>query len=228
MQASITTTQSISGKTAGWASIAIFLLWILAVVSSIAQNVALPSLADAFIPARIQANILLISFGWFVQVVMGTAIVALALPLSYYLATPLTMTMRFALAAGVVAGAFMVAAGAGGQENVFVAVFYTPEMAGPLAKAIGTPDLTVINAANNLVAGGMRSTSAYALGWAVVLWSIAALKSGRFSRLLNWIGIISGVLFALTVWIGPFTGFPAFLGFLIWHLWLGITLIRAK
>ena len=179
-------------------------------------------------PAKIQANVLAASVGWVSQIALGTTTVALAIMFSDYLATPLTLKVRFALVAGIVAGAFLVAAGAGGQENIFTSVFYSPEQASQLSSAMGTPDLTVINAANNLVAGGLRSTSAYAMGWAVVLWSLAALQAKKFPAVLNWIGMISGVLFALTVWIGPITGFPAFLGFLVWHLWLGILLVRSK
>lgn len=220
--------QSSTAKAAGWASLAMFALWILALVTSIMQSTALTSMVDALVPSKIQPNILLISFGWLVQLLIGTATVALALPLSYYLTAPLTWTTRFALVAGIVAGAFMIAAGAGGQENIFVAVFYTPDYSSALAKAMGTPDLTAVNAANSLVAGGMRSTSAYAMGWAVVLWSITALRLGHFSKVIHWIGIVAGVLFALTVWIGPITGFPAFLGFLVWHLWLGIVLLRSS
>lgn len=228
MQTAPSNSQAVSPKTVGWAALVLFVLWLLALVVAIAQSSVFPGFSDQFIPAKIQANVLMVTLNWLIQLAIGTAIIALALPLSYYLATPLSMMMRFALVAGVLGGAFFVAAGAGGQENVFVSIFYTPEQASQLARAMGTPDLTVINAANNLVAGGFRSTAAYAAGWATVLWSVAALKTKRFPAVLNWIGIVGGILFALTVWIGPITGFPSFLALQVWYIWLAIILLRSK
>jgi hypothetical protein len=60
------------------------------------------------------------------------------------------------------------------------------------------------------------------------LWSLTALKTHTLPRRLNWIGMIVALLFGLTVWIGPLTGPIAFLGLLIWHLWLGVLLVRSK
>lgn len=204
------------------------MVWLLSLAFAIAQSSAFPGFSDQFIPAKIQAHVLVATLNWLLQIALGTAIFALALPLSYYLATPLNMTMRFALVASIIGGAFFVAAGAGGQENVNQIFFYTPEQANQLAKAIGTPDLTVVNVVNGIVAGGFRSTASYAIGWAIVLWSITALKTKRFPIILNWIGIIGGILFALTVWFGPFTGLPSFLAMQVWHLWLAIILLRSK
>jgi hypothetical protein len=220
--------ESVSSKMIGRVALLLFILWLLAIVVAIIQSSVFPGFSDQFIPAKIQANILITTLNWLLQLAIGTAVIALVLPLSYYLATPLNMMMRFALIAGVIGGAFFIAAGAGGQENVFGSLFYTPEQASQLARAIGTPDLAVINVANNLVAGGFRSTAAYAIGWAMVLWSITALKTKKFPAILNWIGIIGGILFALTVWIGPITGFPSFLMMQVWYIWLAIILLRSK
>jgi hypothetical protein len=228
MQTNHITTEVGSPKLVGWVALALFVLWLLALIGSIAQMSMFPGFADQFIPAKIQANVWMASLGWLIQLAIGTAIIALALLLSYHLATPLNMMMRLALVAGVIGGAFLVAAGAGGQENVFGSLFYTSEQASQLAQAIGTPDLTVMNATNSLVAGGFRSTAAYATGWAMVLWGITALRTKRFPAVLNWIGIIGGILYALTVWIGPITGFPSFLALQVWHLWLAISLLRSK
>lgn len=228
MQTNHVTTEVGSPKLAGGVALALFVLWLLALVVAIAQMSVFPGFADQFIPAKIQANVLMATLNWLLQLAIGTAVIALALPLSYHLATPLNMMMRVALVAGVIGGAFLVAAGAGGQENIFGSVFYSPEQSSQLASAIGTPDLTVINVANSLAAGGFRSTAAYATGWAMVLWSITALKTKRFPAILNWIGIIGGILYALTVWIGPITGFPSFLAMQVWHIWLAIILLRSK
>ncbi len=210
----------------GTAALAIFTLWLVAFAVAIAVSSLFPNMNDQLIPAKIQANVLAVSLNWFTQMALGTACIALVLPLSKYLSTPPSILVQFALLAGIAGGVFLVAAGAGGQENVFVSIFYTPEQSKQLAQALGTSDLTVINAANNLVAGGMRSTAAYATGWAMLLWSIAAQKNKRLPLVLNGIGILTAILYALTVWIGPIVGLFSFVGMLIWHLWLGLFLLR--
>jgi hypothetical protein len=215
-------------KLTGWTALTLFVAWLCAIAAAIFQSSVFPAFADQFIPARIHAHSLLASLNWFVQLVIGTAGVALAVAMSDYLAAPKTILTRFARIAGIIGGAFFIAAGAGGQENVFLSVFYSAEQTGQLVDVIGTPDLTVITVANSLVAGGFRSTGAYATGWAMVLWSVVALRTRRFPAVLNWIGIAGGTLFALTVWIGPITGLPSFIAMQIWHIWLAILLLRAK
>jgi hypothetical protein len=132
MQTETSNPQEVSGKMIGWAALALFVLWFLAIVVSIAQSSVFPGFSDQFVPARIQANALIATLNWLLQLSIGTAMIALALPLSYYLKTPLSMMMRFALVAGVLGGAFFVAAGAGGQENVFVSLFYLTVWIGPI------------------------------------------------------------------------------------------------
>jgi hypothetical protein len=120
-----------SPKHAGWLSIALFVLWILAFTdAAILLSRVFPNLSDQFVPAKIQANLVVASLGWLSQIVIGTAFFAFSLLLSEYLTSPLSMLLRVACVAGSVAGVFLVAAGAGGQENVYVSVFYTPEQAG--------------------------------------------------------------------------------------------------
>ncbi len=183
-----------------------------------------PGVADSIIPAKIKANILASSLDSTLQLVYGTALIALAILLSYYHASPLTHVLRLALVAGIIGGAGFIAAGAISQEKVLMSVFWSPQQSTEVANAIGTPDHAVINMALNLTAGGMRSAGSYAFGWALILWGIAGLRAQRFPVVLNWIGMVSGVLFALTNWIGPIAGPLAFLGMIIWHVWLGIYL----
>ncbi len=217
-----------TARAAGWVSLAVFAAWILAFVFSILTNQVFPGIADQFIPAKIQANVLMASFSWLTQILLGTIYVVQALTLSDYLAKPAGWLVRFALIGGVIGGIFLVAAGAGGQENIFLSVFYSPQQLQELAKAVGAADLTVIAMANNIVAGGMRSTAAYATGWAMILWSAAALKTRKLPAVLCWIQIVGGLGYALTVWIGPFSGPVSFLGILVSSLWLGIFLLRVK
>jgi hypothetical protein len=215
-------------RLAGWASLALLACWILALTGSIITSSVFSGAADAFIPEKIGANVLAASLGWFLQILLGSIMIMLSLPYSDYLAKPGNILVRFALIGGLLGGVFFIAAGAGGQENVFQSVFSTPEQNQAAAEAAGLADLTVINVANNLVAGGMRSTGSYMFGWAMVLWGAAALKSDKLPKVLCWIQIVTGVLFALTVWIGPISGPFSFLGMLFWSFWLGIFLLRMK
>src|SRR5512138_3337338 len=130
---------------AGWAALAVFVGWILAFAGAMLTSSVFSGAADQFIPAKIQANIFLASLSWFTQIALGTALVALALPLSDYLSKPMSRLVRFALIAGLLGGVFFIAAGAGGQENVFLSVFPTAQQSMETAKAIGLPDLTVLN-----------------------------------------------------------------------------------
>jgi hypothetical protein len=213
---------------AGWFALAVFVAWMLAFVGGILSSSVFPGAADQFIPAKIQANVFLASLNWFTQIALGTALVAFALPFSDFLIKPMNTLVRLALIGGLLGGVFFIAAGSGGQENIFQSVFPSPEQNITVAQAIGLPDLTVINAANDLVSGGMRSTGSYLVGWSMVLWGIAALKTRKVPTVLSWIQIVTGILFTLTVWIGPITGPFSFIGMLIWSLWLGIFLLRVK
>ena len=211
----------------GWAALAVLLLWLVAFGTALViQATIFPGYADRFVPAKIQAHLVATSVDATVQLVMGTALVALAFGLSYYLSTPLTPLTQLALVAGIAAGICMIAAGAVLQENAFSVVFPTAEQTTQLALAAGLPDLTAITVATTRVAGGLRSTAAYASGWAMALWSIAALRTKRLPAVLNGIGLVTAILFALTVWIGPLTGPVAFVGMLIWHAWLGVRLLH--
>lgn len=216
-------------RVGGWAAIAVLLLWLLAFGTSIVLGTQVfPGYADRFIPELIRVNLIVATLDGTIQLLLGVALVALALGVSSTLAASSTPLAQFGLLAGLIGGVFMVAAGAVLQENVFTVIFPTVEQNTQLATAMGVPDVTVLTAANALVAGGLRSTAAFGSGCAMVLWSVLAWKTRQLPTVLNGIGILTGVLFALTVWIGPLTGPFAFLGILIWHGWLGFRLIRSS
>src|SRR6185295_5593040 len=101
MQSASSNSQSVSPKMIGWVALALFALWLIAIIVAIAAMSVYPGFSDQFIPAKIQANVIMASLNWLLQIAIGTAVIALALPLSYYLATPLNLTLRFALVAGV-------------------------------------------------------------------------------------------------------------------------------
>ncbi len=229
MQTNHTTTEVVSPKLGGWVALALFVLWLLAFINAaVIQSQAFPKDADRFIPAKIQANALATTLDATLQLALGTVLVALALSLNDYLATPLTTFVRLGLVAGIVAGVCFVIAGAG-LEDIIHTNILLPQFASGIAKDLGIPDYPALsNATSLIVFNTMRAPASYALGWAMVLWSIAALRAKKLPAILNWIGIVAGTLFALTVWAGPIVGPFAFLGLLVWHLWLGIALLRAK
>jgi hypothetical protein len=215
-------------RLAGWFAVAVFAAWILAFIGGMLSSSVFPGAADQYIPAKIQANLFLASLNWFTQIALGTVLVAFALSFSDFISKSMNTLVRLALIGGLMGGVFFIAAGAGGQENVFQSVFPSSEQNRAVIQAIGLPDLTVMNAANDLVSGGMRSTGSYLVGWSMVLWGFAALKTRKLPTVLSWIQIVTGILFALTVWIGPITGPFSFIGLLVWSLWLGIFLLRVK
>jgi hypothetical protein len=84
-----------SPKQAGWLSIVLFVLWILAFAdAAILQSRVFPNLSDQFVPAKIQANLVVATLGWLSQMAIGTAFFAFSFLLSEYLATPAVYSER--------------------------------------------------------------------------------------------------------------------------------------
>ena len=210
---------------AAFAVLATFVLLLGALVVAGIGSGALPGVTDRFVPARVAENIAVLTADATVQLFMGTALIVMAVCLGRYLGTD-GLVGWLAMIAGVVGGAAFVAAGAIQQETVFYAVFVDSEQAGALASASGTSDLTGMNLMISVVAGGMRSAGSYAFGLAWIGWAIIGARSGQLPRPLSAMGIIAGLGFALTNWIGPLAGPFAFFGSLIWLAGLAIVLYR--
>ena len=111
------------------------------------------------------------------------------------------------------------------QETVFYALFVDSKQTGELALAAGVTDLTGFNLLISVVAGGMRSAGSYAVGLAWIGWAVIGARSGRLPRPLSVVGVIAGLGFALTNWIGRLAGPFAFVGSLVWLAGLAIALL---
>jgi hypothetical protein len=219
--------RAVSPAPAAYAALAAFgsLIGALVVAGIGSGSGALPGIADRFVPARVAENIAVLTADATVQLLLGTALIFMAVTLGRYLDTD-GLLAWLAMIAGVVGGAAFVAAGAIQQETVFYAVFVDSKQAGELATASGASDLTGLNLMISAVAGGMRSAGSYAFGLAWIGWAVIGARSGRLPRLLSAVGVIAGVGFVLTNWIGPFAGPFAFFGSLIWLAGLAIVLFR--
>ena len=114
-----------------------------------------------------------------VQLLLGTALIFMAVSLGRYLGTD-GLVGSMAMIAGVVGGAAFVAAGAIQQETVFYALFVDSKQTGELALAAGVTDLTGFNLLISVVAGGMRSAGSYAVGLAWIGWAVIGARSGDF------------------------------------------------
>jgi hypothetical protein len=225
LRATAPSTPVVSPRPAAFAALTVFGSLVGALVVAGVGSGALPGIADRFVPARVAENIAILSADATLQLFLGSALIVMAVTLGRYLGAD-GLLRQVAMVAGVVGGAAFVAAGAIQQETVFYAVFVDGKQAGELATASGASDLTALNLAISVVAGGMRSAGSYAFGLAWVGWALIGARSGRLPRPLSAVGVVAGVGFVLTNWIGPLAGPFAFFGSLIWLSGLAIVLFR--
>jgi hypothetical protein len=207
--------RAVSPVPAAYAALAVFVLFLGALVVAVVGSGALPGAADRYVPARVAENIAVLAADATLQLLLGSALIVMAVTLGRYLGTD-----------GLLGWLAMIAGGAIQQETVFYAVFVDSKQAGELATASGASDLTALNLAINVVAGGMRSVGSYAFGLAWIGWAVIGVRVGRLPRLLGAVGVVAGVGFALTNWIGPLAGPFAFFGSLLWLSGLAIVLFR--
>ena len=170
-------------------------------------------------------NLGLLTAGATLQLLFGSAMIVLAATLGRYLGTE-GLLDRVAMIGGVVGGAAFIAAGAILQETVFYGVFVDSRQAAELAAATGASDLTALNLAISVVAGGDAVGRQLCIRPDVDRLGCRWRPDGQLPRLLSTVGIVAGLGFALTNWIGPFAGPFAFFGSLIWLYGLAIVLFR--
>jgi hypothetical protein len=214
-----------SPRPAAWAALATLLSLLASLVIAGLGSSALPGTADRYIPTQVARNIPVLTADATLQLAFGTVLIVLAVTLGAYLA-PGGIIGRLALVAGILGGGAFIAAGAVLQETVFYSVFIDSNQASKLAAASGSKDLTALNLAISVVAGGLRSAGSYALGLAWVGWAVLGTRMRRLPRLLGLVGVIAGLGFALTNWIGPLAGPFAFFGSVIWLGGLVFVLFR--
>lgn len=214
-----------SPRPAAWAALATLLTLLASFVIAGLGSSALPGTADRYISSQVARNIPLLTADATLQLAFGTVLIVLAVTVGGYL-VPGGVIGRLALIGGILGGAAFIAAGAVLQETVFYSVFLGGGQASRLAAASGSKDLTALNLAIGVVAGGLRSSGSYLFGLASVGWGVLGMRTNRLPRLLGIVGLIAGLAFALTNWIGPFAGPFAFFGSLIWLGGLALVLFR--
>jgi sorbitol-specific phosphotransferase system component IIC len=73
----------------------------------------------------------------------------------------------------------------------------------------------------------MGSIRVVAFGVAAIIFSCVALQMSTFSRFLNWLGVVSGVLtFGFLITPLAVLGYLAYFLIAIWAIWLGAVLSR--
>jgi hypothetical protein len=214
-----------SPRPAAWAAMATLLSLLASLVIAGLGSSALPGTADRYISTQVARNIPLLTADATLQLAFGTALIVLAVTLGGYLVSG-GIIGRLAVIGGILGGAGFIAAGAVQQETVFYSVFIDGGQASRLGAASGSKDLTALNLAIGVVAGGLRSSGSYAFGLAWIGWGIIGMRTNRLPRLLGLVGLIAGLAFALTNWIGPLAGPLAFFGSLIWLSGLVLVLFR--
>ena len=156
-----------------------------------------------------------------VYVVWGMFMVVLALALYDRLKAGSPAIMQIATVFGIFWGCVIITSGMihnTAMQNVVDLYAQDPAQA-------GTVWLTIES-----VLGGMAGSNEVLGGIWILLVSWAALRTGEFSRVLNYLGVAVGV--AGIIWIIPALAevfiYVFALGQIVWFVWLGIVLLRSK
>jgi hypothetical protein len=126
--------------------------------------------------------------------------------------------MRLATGSGLVATALILANGTIGASVLQLAQNY-PQNRDVAETVFLTLSLVSSNGVG-LVSGGI-----FAYGWWAVLISLVALRAGIFSKVLNYVGLLFGIVGIGAIVILPL-GFLGPLIGIVWCIWLGASLLR--
>jgi hypothetical protein len=127
--------------------------------------------------------------------------------------------MSLASAAGLVATTLILANGTIGASLLQLAHSY-PQNRAAAENAFLTLNLVSSNGVG-LVSGGI-----FAYGWWAALVSWAALRTGTFPKILNYVGLLFGLLGIGAILIQPLGLLGPIVG-IVWCLGLGVVLLRA-
>lgn len=126
--------------------------------------------------------------------------------------------IRLATAAGLIATSLILANGTIGASVMQLARNY-PQNQDTASTAFLTLSLVSSNGVG-LVSGGI-----FAYGWWAVLVSWVALRTGTFSKVLNYVGILFGAAGIGAIFIPPLGFLGPIIG-IVWCIWLGVALLR--
>ncbi len=156
-----------------------------------------------------------------VYIIWGLVLIVLSLALYDRLKRGAPALAQVAAALGVVWGGLVIASGMiynTGMETVVSLFAADPAQAGTVWLTIESIH-TAIGGGNEIV-GGV---------W-IILVSWAALRSGAFGRLLNYLGVVIGLagIASAVPALGEVGGMVFGLGQIVWFLWLGVALLRGS
>lgn len=154
-----------------------------------------------------------------VYVVWGVFMVVLALALYERLKAGSPAIMQIATAFGLFWGCVIMISGMihnVGMQNVVELYGKDPAQAGTVWVTIDS------------VLGGLAGSNEAIGGIWILLLSWAALRSGDFSRILNYLGIVIGVagIVSIIPVLAEIFIYIFALGQIVWFIWLGITMLR--
>ncbi len=146
----------------------------------------------------------------------GAAVLALALAFEQRLRDGAPSLIRAATATGLIAAGFFVAAGVLDMTGL-------PEIAGHYAANHDQAGAAYLGF--QAVTDGLLSAASVAYGAWLVMASWAAIRVKAFSRSLNYLGFIWGIV----AFLAPFSPDLASFQILgpVWALWMGVTLLRS-
>lgn len=153
-----------------------------------------------------------------IYVVFGVALVVLATALHERLHAHSPGLMKVATAFGLIWAGLVIASGMVASVGLEVSAALHARDAAQAASA-----WVAIGAVQDGLGGGVEIVG----GLWVLLISLAALRSGRLPRTLNYIGILVGIAGLLTI-VPPLgeLGIVFGLGQIFWFIWIGIVLLH--
>jgi hypothetical protein len=156
-----------------------------------------------------------------VYVIWGVFMVVLALALYERLKTGSQAIMQTATVFGIFWGCVIIISGMihnAGMQNVVDLYGKDPAQA-------GTVWLTIES-----VLGGLAGSNEVIGGIWILLVSWAALRTGEFSRVLNYLGVVVGVagIISIVPALAELFIYIFALGQIVWFIWLGIVLLRSN
>jgi len=154
-----------------------------------------------------------------VYVVWGIFMIVLALALYERLKAGSPVTLQIATVIGIFWGCVIIISGMihnAGMQNVVDLYGKDPAQA-------GTVWLTI-----DAVLAGLAGSNEVIGGIWILLVSWAALRTGEFSRVLNYIGVVVGVagIISIVPALSDLFIYIFALGQIVWFIWLGIVLLR--
>jgi hypothetical protein len=180
----------------------------------IVPGLGLNSPADQLNPAKVFPVVATVRLVFSIPILFGVAAILTSLALDERLQGRAPALTRIATASGLAAAVLFLATG----MYSFVGL---PELADAYGQ--NPAGFTLANfVVADAVATGLLNAAIFASGWWVLLASWAAMQGG-LPKILNYVGLLFGVISILTFLVPPLTAVGGFVG-VVWAFWTGIAL----